>query len=112
MTLLVRRRFIQLCWLSAAIAVVSCLLLGLPGAVVLEAAGWVVGRFSAVRLGGDQVWPAALGISLVGPFAVPPVYLGVAALVSGAGLRVLLTVGFGVAVVVAVTAVGIVVAGG
>ena len=31
--------------------------------------------FTTHQLGADQVWPAAIGISVVGPFALVPAYL-------------------------------------
>lgn len=40
--------------------------------VILEAAAPLAGWFSPARLGGDQVWPTALAISALGPFALLP----------------------------------------
>ena len=86
-----RRRVAWLCIVAGGIAAAGFLALGLPGAVVLEAALRLLPLFTGNTLGPDQAWPAAIGISLLGPFALVPAYLAMMRLTPSRWLRVLAT---------------------
>ena len=94
--------------ISLGLAMVGLLTLGLPGAIVLQAAiPFAEGLFSA-RLGGDQVWPAALAISALGPFALLPADLVSRRTRWTRGATLLLTAVLALLVNVVVTVAGIV----
>ena len=82
------------------VAVGGLLLLGIPGAAVLEVAMAVVRRVSDLRLKPDQAWPAAIMVSGVGPFALVPGSFAAARMVGGRWPRVLLTAALGFAIAV------------
>ena len=86
--------------------------LGLPGILVLEAAIVLLAPVSPAQLGGDQFWPAALGISLIGPFAALPVDHLVQRLHLGQWRRIALTACATVLLLVLATAAGIMLAAG
>ena len=83
-----RRQVVTACIAAGLVALAGLLALGLPGALVLEAATPVAGLFTRHELAPDQVWPAAIGISVVGPFALVPAYLMLARLTASRWLRV------------------------
>ena len=58
---------------------------------MLEAATPVARLFTTHQLGADQAWPAAIGISVVGPFALVPAYLVLARLTASRWVRVAAT---------------------
>ncbi len=60
--------------------------------MVLEAATGLAGVFGAAGLKGDQAWPAALGISLLGPFALIPADLAASRVTTSRPIRILLTI--------------------
>ena len=61
--------------ISVALAIFGLLTAGLPGGVVLQAAESLAGIASSAQLSSDQAWPAALAISLLGPFSLIPAHL-------------------------------------
>ncbi len=84
----------RLIWTTLAAVVLSALgfiTLGLPGFGILAAATALAGLLGAPELGGDQVWPAALAMSMLGPFVLVPIYLGIARMVASRRDRILLT---------------------
>lgn len=105
-----RRPIVAKILVAAGLVMAGFMALGLPGFLVIEAAMVLVGSVSAAQLGGDQVWPAALMISLLGPFVLLPVDVVVRPLGLRRRNRVLLTGLAVIVVVVVATAVGIVVA--
>ena len=105
-------RMVVLFLVSLGLAMAGLLVVGLPGAVVLWAAAPLAGWFSPARLGGDQVWPAALAISALGPFALLPADVVSRRAKLGRGAAVLLTTGLALLINVAVSAVGIVLGAG
>ena len=70
------------CVIAVLIAVAGFVALGFPGLLVLGAAVPVSGLFTPNELGPDQVWPTAIGISVVGPFALVPSYFAMTWLTS------------------------------
>ncbi len=102
-----RPRLIRPCIAAGLVAAGGVLALGLPGAVILQAAMPLVGLVTPHELGPDQVWPAALGISLMGPFAGVPVYVAVANRVRSRWPRVLVTIALTLVAVILASAVGI-----
>ncbi len=86
------KRLVQPTIGAVVLAVAGLVSLGLPGAIVLEAATSLARMFGAPGLGGDQAWPAALGISLLGPFALIPAYLGASRASTSRPIRILLTI--------------------
>ena len=84
-----RRRLLPPCIVASLIAVAGLLALGLPGALVLEAAMPVVHLLTSRELGPDQAWPTAIGTSIVGPFALIPAYLAITGVTSSRSARLL-----------------------
>ena len=75
--------------------VLGFVLLGLPGALLMEAAKPLMVRLfgpGAAHLG-DRAWPAAILISLGWPLAIAPAWLGLARLGVSAPLRWAATAG-------------------
>ncbi len=71
----VRGKVLILCGVAVALAACNVLLLGFPGGLLLALAT-PLARFLADRLlDGDAVWPAAIMLGLVSPFALLPMYL-------------------------------------
>ncbi len=87
-----QRQVVTACIVASLIALAGLLALGLPGALVLEAATPLAHMVSARELGPDQAWPAAIGISVVGPFALVPAYLALSRLTPSRWVRTLGTV--------------------
>ena len=83
-----RRQMVKAGIAAGLVASAGLLALGLPGALVLEAATPVARLFTTYQLGADQAWPAAIGISAVGPFALVPAYLLLARLNASRWVRV------------------------
>ncbi len=73
---------------AGLVALAGLLAFGLPGALVLEAATPLARLFTTHQLDADQAWPAAIGISAVGPFALVPAYLVLARLTASHWVRV------------------------
>ncbi len=86
------KRLVKLTLVAVVLAVTGLVSLGLPGAIVLEAATGLARVFGAAGPGSDQVWPAALGISLLGPFALIPADFGASRLTTSRPIRILLTI--------------------
>ena len=84
-----RRRLLWPCIVAGLIAIAGLLALGLPGVLVLEAAMPVVHLITSCDLGSDQAWPIAIGISIVGPFALVPAYLAMAGVTPSRSARLL-----------------------
>ena len=85
---MLRRQMVKAGIAAGLVALAGLLALGLPGALVLEAATPVARLFTTHQLGADQVWPAAIGISVAGPFALVPAYLMLARLTASRWVRV------------------------
>lgn len=49
----------------------------------------LVHLFTSRELGADQAWPTAIGISVVGPFALVPAYLAMAGVTPSRSARLL-----------------------
>ncbi len=77
------------CVVAGLIAVAGLLALGLPGALVLESALPMVHLLTSRELGPDQAWPVAIGISILGPFALVPAYLVMARVTPSRSARLL-----------------------
>ena len=97
--------------ISAVLAIIGLVLVGLPGAVVLQAAMILTGLVSSARLGGDQVWPAALTVSAFGPFVLVAAHLVLRRTHLVLWLRALLSMVLSLAVTLVASVVGIVLLG-
>lgn len=96
---------------SLWLALAGLVSLGYPGAVILRWATDLAGWFSPAQLGDDEVWPTALAISALGPFALLPADLVARRVRFAHGATVLLTVPLALLIVVA-GALGIVLGAG
>ena len=102
-----RRQVIRLCLLATILAIAGFLLLGMPGIPILYTAAFLTEPLGAAMLGGDQVWPAVLAISVIGPFALLPAdWLG-ARLATSRWVRVPSTIAITLAMDVAATSIGL-----
>jgi hypothetical protein len=63
-----------LTWLGwpVALSFAGLLLLGIPGALLMEIAGPFAGMFTTQRLPGDSAWPMAIMVSLIWPWFLLP----------------------------------------
>lgn len=68
-----RRRLVWTVVVAAVVSGVGLLSLGLPGFAILAAAAGPARLLGAAELGGDQVWPTALAIAILGPIVLVPV---------------------------------------
>ncbi len=80
-----------LCFVAAGLAAAGLLLLGLPGAFMLMIAEPLAKLFSTSLIGGDQYWPAAIMLTIIGPFALPPSYLAASRLAFTPRARLVVT---------------------
>ena len=78
---------------------------------MMEVATPLAGLFGAALIGGDRYWPAAIMLTIIGPFAVPLSYLAAVRLAPAPKVRMGITVGLAVAANVILAAL-VVVAGG
>ena len=84
---LFRKEFLRASMIAAGLMVIGLVLLGIPGAVLLEMPTWL-GLAKGIE--GDAAWPAAIFVSLIWPMFVP---LGIVAKhqLSSRGSRILST---------------------
>jgi hypothetical protein len=63
-----------LVWLGwpVALSFMGLLLIGIPGALLMELAAPAVGLFTTRRLPGDSAWPMAIVVSLAWPWFLLP----------------------------------------
>ena len=94
---------------AAGLSVAGLVSLGLPGFAILAAATGPARMLGAPELGGDQVWPAALAISTLGPVPLIPVYLCLARMVGSRLSCFLLTIAATLAIDVALSCAGLLV---
>ncbi len=102
-----RRQLIRLCLLAIILAVAGFLLLGMPGIPILYVAVLLTKPLGAAELGGDQFWPAILGISIVGPFAIIPGDLLGARLATSRWAHVVSTTAVALVINVVATSIGL-----
>ena len=98
---------LRVCLLAIVLAVAGFLTLGLPGIPILYVAALLTKSLGAAELGGDQVWPAVLAISVIGPFALVPADLFGARLATSRWVRVSSTIAVALVIDVLATGVGL-----
>ena len=102
-----RRRLIRLGLLAVLLAVLGFFALGMPGVPILYTAMFLMKLVGVAELGGDQVWPAVLGISMLEPFALIPADLIAARAAKSRSVRISLAIIITLAIDVAATCVGL-----